>query len=419
MSHLPIIEWSPESCLFAHPGGAVQSAPTPAAALDALGRPKRVVVALGRRQVFVKPVRLPDVAPEEAKALLRFRLEEFFPLPADELAYDVRFTDDLNSEGRLANVFAAKSETLRQAKNEFKRAGASIERAVPASLGSVYSLSDDESAAVVSPAAEGIAIDVVRDGLVLASRVAAMASTSAELESEIARALASADVVAPTRVFSSLHEQLPQDTTFDLHPVAALGTHTLQLNLRLPEDIAREANQKLMGRRRLAVLLIAAAVCVGGISYMDRDDAARLARAEEAKTERMVKELNTRKSLIASQISKLDTVSSIVVDGLEPRQTLSDVVLVAANSTPEGLWLTGMNLERGKDLNVRGTAKSNAAVSAYSDALSASSRLRNVSLVFSNNNTIGETPVVQFSITAHVIGNLPLVEPKKERSSRR
>ncbi len=419
MSHIPIIEWSPESCVFVNSSGAIQSAPTVAEAMSALGRPKRITVALGRRQVFTKVIRLPDIAAEEAKALLRFRLEEFFPLPAHELAYDVLFTDDVNSEGRLANVFAAKSETLRQAKDEFKRAGATIERAIPANLGAISAIGNDSEAAVVSPAAEGVAVDVIQNGLVLSSRVSALDVDGTELQAEVARALAATDLRAPIRAFSTLTELLPGHETFDLHPLAALATHPLNVNLRLPEDLAREANQKLLGRRRLATLLIAACVCVGAISYMDRDDAARRVRAEEQKTARMTKELNARQSLVATQRDQIDSVSTIVVDGLDPRQALSDVVLIAANSTPDQLWLTGLTLERGKDLNVRGTARSNAAVSAYSDALSASNRLRDVSLVFSNNNTIGETPVVQFSITAHVIGNLPLVEPKKERSTRR
>ena len=47
------------------------------------------------------------------------------------------------------------------------------------------------------------------------------------------------------------------------------------------------------------------------------------------------------------------------------------------------------------------------------------SRFRNVQLIFANNAEIEGTPVVQFAITAHVVGNFPLVDDAgKKRTSR-
>jgi Tfp pilus assembly protein PilN len=95
------------------------------------------------------------------------------------------------------------------------------------------------------------------------------------------------------------------------------------------------------------------------------------------------------------------------------------VATVAANAVPEGVWLTGMSLDRGKPLQIRGSAKTNEQVADYVQQLSSSERLRDVKLVFSNNNTIGDTPIVQFSISAHVIGNYPLADTEQKRGSRR
>jgi len=418
MSHLPIIEWSPESCLYLDPSThRVHSVTTPVEALNALGRPKKIVLALGRRQIFVKTLRLPDVSEEEAKNLLRFRLEELFPLPAHEIAYDLSFTNDRNSEGRLAIVFAAKSETVRQTSALFAHAGAKVEQVIPASLGASFIAEIEPTTVLVASSSDGTSFDVVDHGAILYSRVSAHVTSQVEIENEVARAMASADVdQARTLVHTALRELVSPSTSLsDQHPLEILSHRYPNINLRLPEDVAKELNKAVMGRRQLAVLLLCAMFCVGALAWWDRDDAERKVAKERAETTRVVNRLKDKQSLTTTQLSKYETESTMVNDGLEPRQTLSDVVTVAVNSVPEGLWLTGMTLERGKDMTLRGTAKSNTLVAAMVDALSASSRLREVELVFSNNNAIGEIPVVQFSIKAHVVGNMPLLDPKKER----
>ncbi|MEQ1936136.1 MAG: PilN domain-containing protein [Fimbriimonadaceae bacterium] len=82
---------------------------------------------------------------------------------------------------------------------------------------------------------------------------------------------------------------------------------------------------------------------------------------------------------------------------------------------PQGLWLTGMGLERGKEGTVRGIATTNDVLSKYLDALSEDPRFRDVKLLFANNSEIEGQPVVNFSITAHIVGNFPLMEAEKKR----
>lgn len=420
MSQLPIIEWSPESCLYIDPTThTIQSATTPTEALNALGNPKRIILALGRRQVFIKTIRLPDVSPEEAKGLLRFRLDELFPLPAHEIAYDVIFSEDRNVEGRLATVFAAKSETVRQTIALFGHGGAKVSQVVPASLGAIFA-APNETTLLVSSSSEGTAYDVVSQGALLYSRAASDAMSKADIDSEVARATASAEVAG---IHVAVHAPLVEIAggnvaTLGHHPLTSLSQHPSTLNLRLPEDLAKELSNAVQSRRRLASLLLFACIAVGMLSYFDRDDANTRINAEKRVTQESLDRIKKRQAVVTTELSKHQNKSVMVGDGLNPRQSLADVLIVAANAAPDGLWLTGVTLERGKDLSVRGTAKSNALVAAMVDALSASSRLRDVELVFSNNNAIGEVPVVQFSIKAHVVGNYPLHEPKKERNRR-
>src|SRR5262249_35151904 len=92
---------------------------------------------------------------------------------------------------------------------------------------------------------------------------------------------------------------------------------------------------------------------------------------------------------------------------------LSDLVAVTADSLPPGAWMTGLTIERGKPLQIRGAAKTANDVARCVDALGATRRFRDVKLVFANSARIEEKPAVQFNITAVGVGNLPMPEPQK------
>jgi Tfp pilus assembly protein PilN len=91
-------------------------------------------------------------------------------------------------------------------------------------------------------------------------------------------------------------------------------------------------------------------------------------------------------------------------------------MLLSSNRIPEGAWLNGFSLERGKLLQVRGTSKSSETVSEYMRNLQAEPRLRDVRLVSANNAAIETNQVVQFSVSAFPVGNLPLIEFGKKKS---
>ena len=74
-------------------------------------------------------------------------------------------------------------------------------------------------------------------------------------------------------------------------------------------------------------------------------------------------------------------------------------------------------MERGKHIQIRGTAKTSETVAEYIRALQAEPRFRDVRLVFANNAAIETNQVVQFSVSAFPVGNLPLIEFGKKKSS--
>ena len=95
----------------------------------------------------------------------------------------------------------------------------------------------------------------------------------------------------------------------------------------------------------------------------------------------------------------------------QPAQPLSDISAVVDDSLPPGAWLTGLTVERGKPLDLRGTAKTAGDVTRLVNALSASPRFRDVRLVFANSALIGKVPVIQFNVSAVCVGNLPMPAP--------
>lgn len=422
MSHLPVIEWAPEACLVSDPGThKITGYVSPVEALEALGRPKKIVLALGRRQTFVRTIRLPDVPVDEARSLLRFRLEDLFPIPGAEAAYDVVATNDVNHEGREFVVFATKTETLLHARSLFAHAGAKVEQVVPVALGSSHIVDSAMDALYISPCAEGLAFDAVHHGHLVYSRVSAYPTTQAEMEAEITRSSAAAELTNPmVAAHSSLNDLVtPNIRLTDEHALANLNRHPVETNLRLPEDLAKLQGVKLNARKRLALILGLAAFAAAAVAWSARDeDMATEAKVKE-NYRRQISGVKGQKDLINAEIAKLSAQSNLVTDGIAPKQHLGDVVTVAANAAPDGLWLTGLTVERGKDLTVRGTATSNSQVAAFVDSLSVTPRLRDVRLAFSNNNNIGDVPVVQFSVTAHVVGNMPLTDPKKSKKGGR
>jgi hypothetical protein len=130
--------------------------------------------------------------------------------------------------------------------------------------------------------------------------------------------------------------------------------------------------------------------------------------------EARLKRATTLQKAVQADLTRYADGESILARAFSPAQKLSDVVTLAAIKVPKGIWLTGVSVERGKDLQIRGISKTSQLVTTYVDALAAESRFRNVRLVFANDSTIDEEKVTQFSISAFPVGNLPLLDPGKK-----
>jgi len=168
----------------------------------------------------------------------------------------------------------------------------------------------------------------------------------------------------------------------------------------------------------LAGLMALAAVGVIAVVWDGRDRAEQTVQKARAEYTNAVRSATKVRDTQVTKAGKTSAVALEVKRAFGPAQSTADVLTVLGNEAPNGVWLTGVTYERGRDLMLRGTATSNEAVGAYLDSLNQNTRFRDVKLAFANQSLIEATSVVQFSMTAHVVGNLPTVKTKKERGKK-
>lgn len=373
---------------------------------------RSAIVGIGRSQVFLRSARLPKAAQEDLQRILSVQLDQYFPLPADQLSFDFVQTADQTSEGCLTVVAAMRADDLRNLRAALKQAGLRATRIVPISLAApaVVSRAGLTDAIVVEREAAGLALDVVQNGIVRSSRVT---SASANAAGEVQRTAASARApeIAAIAVGSV---ELPGakpglDTTLSqLHTAPPFY-------FELAEDRLHAAKKRADARNRMAGLLLTTALLLFAVVWSGRQDqATKAGRAQGAITRQMT----VTQSIVnteSTNAAKLIAVDAALDRAYKPAQPLSDIAALVTDALPPGAWLTGLTLERGKPLDIRGATKNADDVAKFVDNLGASSRFRDVKLVFANSALIGKIPVVQFSVSATAVGNLPL--PTQDRKT--
>ncbi|MGE0001576.1 MAG: PilN domain-containing protein [Fimbriimonadaceae bacterium] len=410
-----LIEWSPgrvRACTMSGPiveGRGVGEVVAEVPGLSMAG------VALHRRLAFVRDTHTPPTDAATVRQALYVQMEQLFPVPAAELAFDFAAEDRIDADGRPTTVVAARADTIREAAAELGQNGCRGAWYVPAGVGAVYALDQAGLAdgLVMDRNGTEVSFDVVRGGRLRHSRSIPVGDDREAVVAELKRTVAALDCadlkvyVCPAVRNADLGEALETST------LQALGRHTgADLDLELPEVQTRREKALQGSRRRLAGLLWVAALVLGGLAWLDRDEAAALARERNAKHKSTMDRLDSTAGLLSERRVRLEEVSKLVAVAAEPAQTPSDVVRYVTNSAPSGLWFSGLTYERGRPLVIRGNAMDREAISKFAANLAASDRYRDVTIVFANDAKIEDTPVIQFSISSRVVGNLPLVEKK-------
>ena len=371
---------------------------------------KDVTVGVARSAVFLRTLRLPKAAPEDLRSLVGMRMAQLFPLPADQLAYDFYQSEDQNADGFLTSIVAMRSQDLQQLNRELKSAGLHATKILPVALGAaeIAQQEGQKDALVLGEVLGGYSLDVVQAGVVRLSR---SVSADSDLSREAQRTLAAAGL-----------SELPWLTTGQLslpNVRAASGsvvTHlyrSLPVAFELTEERLQATKAQRAGRTRLAVLMMLSALLLAAYIWTEFDKGATLRREREAASERELSKFRVIRDTKGKTAAAAGTVETTLKSSFEPGQNLSDVAAVIGDSLPATAWLTGLSLERGKPVQIRGAASQENDVARFVEALGTSNRFRDVKLLFANASKIEQTPIVQFSVTAFAVGNLPLPVAKK------
>lgn len=412
---LPVLEWSRSAVRLYDPATRKLTSADSLAGLGAL--PREVVLALSRRTAFLRIVSMPAARKEDLRAIAAIQLGNHFPVPAHELAYDLLPTEEAAPDGNKVLITGVRQSDLRTALALLEDAGANVVKTLPTAMGSLYLVSG--SGVVLENTPEGVGIDVVAGGVPQVSRLASPSGPGG-IAAEVDRTCQVAGV-SGAPVFAAPGLDAGTGSAIASHPLEALSQHALEcpLDLELPELVAAREARKSGNRTRIAVLTALSAILFGVLVWDDRDRASQVVKRGEAKWNADLRKLRSIREGLSTESQKEKKIEATTALALQPAQRAGDVLTVIANSVPTGVWLTGYSFDRGKPVQVRGSARNSGDVKQFLNNLEQQSRLRDVKLAFANTGKIEDTPVVQFSITAFPVGNLPLAQPERKRTATR
>lgn len=375
-----------------------------------------VLLTLGRKVCFLRTLSLPDTSRSELDLIVRNMAGKDLPLPIDQAAIDYCLSDQKTPEGRLASIYAVSAAHLAAAKADCHRAGLNVVLVQPSAFGvqllaraeqieyGIYATVGDDSAS----------LDVIDRGVTAYSRTV---KCPADFAVERLRTLASAQRPED-------ESQYPYYTTgpnpfggksIARTPMAALGQqdmHSPLLSLELWSDkIARARKVRTQRIRNASMALVAALALAAyvGYDYLSAQASSAKAISQSQKEQANIKDYASK---IQSRAGTLQPSFTVLSRGFDPAQPFSDILTALSQDVPKGAWLTGLTLQRGQTMTIRGTALQAGLVNDCVERLSADSRFREVKLVFTTNVTNGKQTLVQFSISAFAVGNLPLVDKK-------
>jgi hypothetical protein len=349
----------------------------------------------------LKAIRLPKALPEDLRRIIGVQLGQLFPLAADQLSFDFIQTSNQDQEGFLTLVGAIRAEDLRLLYSELKEVGLTARRVLPIAMASpvIAAKAGQIDALVIEQDHGDTALDVVQGSFLRFSRVTPVGS---EVAVEIKRTLAAAGAGD----IPVLRSEATPGTLGLLHEAPGF-------DFELSESRLLHAKQRTATRTKIAIASFMVAIALTGFLWFQQHQA--LSAVQKTKSIAQVKltVLQSEETELSSSASQLGTVRDDLNHSFVPGQHLADICAYVSDSLPAGAWLTGLTAERGKAIQVRGTAMSAGQVTSFVDRLGSSTRFANVKLLFANSALIGTTPVIEFNVSADCVGNLSLPTPSK------
>lgn len=399
------IEWSPDGVrVWNAQSGRLTEGESLQAVAESLTGHRSAVVGVARTHCFTKRVPLPKASPEDLRRLLQVQIGQHSPLPAEQVSFDFLATDQPLGDGYAVLLCMMRTEDLRQLRDALTKMGIRADRVLPIALASAPALTSTgrDTGMIMDRWLGNPTHDIVTDGTWRYGRNCDPDETE---DREISRTWAAVGDPVSTEI---VRADGPDGGLL----IRFLG-HAPDISLEPAEERVARERKRRVARTRFGVLMALASLLLIGLVWDDRDRNEAVLRRGEGVWARQLSQLRSIRRTEQGKATEATKVRTALDRAFEPAQSPIDLVNVVTSQLPEGLWLTGFSAERGKPIQVRGTARRAEDVAVLVDRLSRAPRFRDVRLLFANGSKIDETPVVQFSITATAVGNLPLPEPDK------
>jgi hypothetical protein len=381
------------------------------------------IVLIAHRGSVVRQVPVPNLSKEQISPLLPAKLTPLLPAPLQEYFFGFRLVKDLNSAGKLAIVGASKAESIRKIYAEAELAGIKIDAVFPAPFASWLAahFRGVRNGVVVSLEGADLCLDVIVDSELKYSRFTVAPGTSEELASEIAQTLKTAGAESGTTLLlGDLELPGSEREPSGLNPFLSRSQviEKLLFSIQLPEQGVRREAKKSRGvaQRAVATALVATALW-SYLLYTRSLEDEKLHRRDSFRIAFENGENVRRKALVEDAIV-LRRSERLINLAFDPPQTFGDIVTVIGDDSDKNSWLTGLSLERGKPMTLRGEAGDGKTVYKLVSKLSAEPRFRNVTLLFAKRAQIHDRPVVQFAVSATPVGNLPFDQDVKSETEK-
>jgi len=414
-----LIEWSPGFVRVVNTANGQTfrgSNIADAVGLSLAGR--TAVVAISQRSAFIRAIPVPKASPDELQRIVSLKLPPLMPLGPGDYVSGYRLASDPALVGQLAVVGAIKSEALRAIYDDTEAARMTPVAVVPLAFGSWLASRrlHCPNCAVVQVRGDSLTIDLVASGELRYSRSVPLPPSEVEIGDAILQTFAVAGC-APSPTVALASPSVRADVSDDADSLSQLADvrsiDRLLFSLVLPERAAAKVNRSQRAAAGRAIVAAVIAVGFGLYVYTGQQMRTSHLRAVEKQASSQERTLQSDVGVAEQAADESDAEATVLERAFKPAQSFGDVVTVLSNSVNGSVWLTGLSLQRGQPLIVRGQATTGDAVSKLVAEIAKEPRFKGFKLLSAAKGSVGAKPVIQFALTGRAVGNLPLDQQGK------
>ena len=409
-----VFSWSPSQVAVMELSSGQKSVGADFASVSINASGKSAIVGIGRERTFLKTVRLPKVGGDDLRRLVFVQWKSLFPIEEVDAAFCAHQTSDVNADGVLTVVAAVRTSDLIDIREQLASKGIKQVSFVPIGVSAAAALASIGVAdgLVVDGNGSQTTFDLVAGGDTVLSR-SVLHAESAEIEAKrtlLADGQSTAQVFTTSNVAFAGAQVLSTDL---LSSLADVSGHDLISRQEQGKELAAVTKKN----NRLSIYFLIAAVLLLAVVLTQRFDEEQVVVNGEAKWAKRVSKARSNRKIAELESKKQTDFTNLLDPAFEPGQRLSDALATITVAAPQTVWLSGVNMDRGRPIQIRGTALTNEAVTQFVNTLGGSERFRDVQLVNASTAKIEQTEVVNFTMNVTAVANVPLPKPQKAKKA--